>query len=426
MFKCYLTDIKGNILNPFMQGSIKYTPLLFPSECNKNEDSKIYYVILDGYAAVSESNNNLSAPIPFSILKSFCMNIHTKAEINFHVTGFNMYCIPCNNTKYVNIFIEIETEAEASALKKGPEKYSCIEEKQYDKMSMSTKKAYDTTIFCAATEIQYSICYLRADSSQYNAIGISDKKIYTNADELTEYGNNGIPSPDTVSYCSLFINGSIQPQCNYIIREGCLELITSDTPINNQIVSIEFLTFKDKYGNKLNTSYNQCVFVSDGVKRRFTNADVVTLYSTIKIPDTNDISYWNLYINGVLQPQKNYCIKKGVLQLLTADVPLANQKIVLETVTITNNAGCLVKASVYTYNTVSDGSKVYTDKNEMRRYGCRGIISPDKCTCYDLFVNGLLQPKASYYIAEGYLIFTTEDAPDINNIITLRYIIIIQ
>lgn len=399
MFKCFLTDIKGNILNPFMPNSLKYTLLKFPVERSTYNKAKINYVMIDGYAAVSESKNNLSAPIPFSILKSFCMDISSSDEAVFSVNSFNIYGTSCNNGKNVDIVVEVSTRV-------------C--------------ENNNSTIFYAAAELEYKVCYLKAESSQYNAECSCGKKIYTDEDELTEYGSCGILSPDTVSYYSLFINGYIQPQCNYILHKGYFELTTADTPQDNHIISVEFITFKDRYGKMLNTVYNQLVFISDGTKRRFANCDIIPSSSTTEIPDTEKISYWNLYINGVLQPQKNYCIKKGILELLTADTPADGQKIVLEAVTVTNNAGCLVKASVYTFNAVSDGSKVYTDKNEICRYGCRGIISPEKCTCFDLFVNGLLQPKANYHVYEGHLIFTTDDCPTPNDIITLRFIIIIQ
>ncbi|WP_249872159.1 DUF4183 domain-containing protein [Oceanobacillus saliphilus] len=49
-------------------------------------------------------------------------------------------------------------------------------------------------------------------------------RIYTNEDELTEYGQCGILNPSEVSYYNLFVNGVLQPEILYDVKEGYLIL----------------------------------------------------------------------------------------------------------------------------------------------------------------------------------------------------------
>ena len=58
---------------------------------------------------------------------------------------------------------------------------------------------------------------LHADTYQYNALSDGVKRIYTNNDELTQYGDKGILDPNDVSSFGLFINGVLQPKVNYEI-----------------------------------------------------------------------------------------------------------------------------------------------------------------------------------------------------------------
>lgn len=85
---------------------------------------------------------------------------------------------------------------------------------------------------------------LYADVYQYNALSDGIKKIYTNNDEIEEYGDRGILDPDSVSYFNLFINGVLQPKVNYEIQEGLLTLKTEDVPLKDSPVIITFVTFR--------------------------------------------------------------------------------------------------------------------------------------------------------------------------------------
>lgn len=82
---------------------------------------------------------------------------------------------------------------------------------------------------------------LQVETFLYNAISDGIKHIYTNADELTQYGNNGILNPNSVSYMNLFINGILQPSVNYQVQEGLLILTTPDVPENGVSISLQFI-----------------------------------------------------------------------------------------------------------------------------------------------------------------------------------------
>ena len=95
---------------------------------------------------------------------------------------------------------------------------------------------------------------LNADIYQYNALSDGIKKVYTSNDELKEYGNRGILSPDSVSYYNLFINGILQPEINYEIQKDLLLLKTEDAPLKDSTIIIFFVTFKDEEFTKLNSA----------------------------------------------------------------------------------------------------------------------------------------------------------------------------
>ena len=82
---------------------------------------------------------------------------------------------------------------------------------------------------------------LKADVYQYNTVA-KGKSIYTNDDELTTYGNQGILNPEKVSYINLFINGVIQPKTNYLVSEGILELTLEPLPIEGAPIILQFIT----------------------------------------------------------------------------------------------------------------------------------------------------------------------------------------
>lgn len=98
---------------------------------------------------------------------------------------------------------------------------------------------------------------LKADVYQYNALSDGEKRIYTDQDELIEYGTRGILDPNDISYFELFINGVLQPSVNYEIIKGFLLLKTEDIPKKGVIIIINFVTFKQEEPTKLNSAIAQ-------------------------------------------------------------------------------------------------------------------------------------------------------------------------
>ncbi len=98
------------------------------------------------------------------------------------------------------------------------------------------------------------------------------------------------------------------------------------------------------------------------MKKIFTNSDELKQYGNKGIPSINEVSYLNLYTNGVLQPKTNYKVKKGVLELTTTDVPPKGALIILESVFVKGPQDQLIKTEVWQYNAYSEEQKIYTMK----------------------------------------------------------------
>ncbi|MCY9020136.1 DUF4183 domain-containing protein [Priestia megaterium] len=73
---------------------------------------------------------------------------------------------------------------------------------------------------------------------------------------------------------------------------------------------------------------------SDGQKRVYTNNDGVAEYGTTEILAPGEVSYINLFINGILQPQINYEVEEGKLTLLTDEVPEKDVPLTLQFILI--------------------------------------------------------------------------------------------
>lgn len=163
--------------------------------------------------------------------------------------------------------------------------------------------------------------------------------------------------------------------------------------------------------------------ISDGIKRVYTNNDDLVGYGGEGIPFPADVSYYNLYVNGVLQPKVNYVITKGRLEFVTADIPAKGETILLRYLIFQNRYE--VRVTDYQYFSESDGQqRIYTNADEIKKYGCHGIPGPEKVSYYNLFVNGVLQPVSNYEVKEGILELKTVDVPQKGLSVILESIII--
>jgi hypothetical protein len=139
----------------------------------------------------------------------------------------------------------------------------------YLKSKILTIKKYpekwQNILFCEGICLSREQNILSADVYQYNALSDGIKKIYTNDDELTEYGDRGILDPNSVSYFNLFINGVLQPKVNYEIEEGLLTLKTEDVPLKNSPIIVTFVTFKCRKSSGLNSAKARGLLPSGGI-----------------------------------------------------------------------------------------------------------------------------------------------------------------
>ncbi|HZX21575.1 MAG TPA: DUF4183 domain-containing protein, partial [Clostridia bacterium] len=101
---------------------------------------------------------------------------------------------------------------------------------------------------------------------------------------------------------------------------------------NNVVVMIAEMTgaFHNRNGEIIKVENYQYNTVSDGVKKEFTNDDELIMYGDRGIPDPNNVSLFNLYINGVLQPKTNYIVEPGLLTLTVTESPIKGAPIILE------------------------------------------------------------------------------------------------
>lgn len=81
-------------------------------------------------------------------------------------------------------------------------------------------------------------------SHEFFVISNGEKRTYIESDALSDYGNQKILDPDTVSYMNLFINGILQPKMNYEVAEGKVTLLTEDIPFKGCPIILQMIIFK--------------------------------------------------------------------------------------------------------------------------------------------------------------------------------------
>ncbi|MGE4485482.1 MAG: DUF4183 domain-containing protein [Oscillospiraceae bacterium] len=321
----------------------------------------------------------------------------------------------------VKVFIDIDTEVRSCAYADVIVQTTASPLKSGESVCINVKRVFDCVCFNSRTCVTYEML-LTAKLYQYNALSDGIKKIYTNEDELKEYGGSGILSPDDVSFYNLFINGLLQPDVNYTISAGQLDLLSIDIPPKDETVIIAYVIFGKNHDKSVYVTNDNYVTVSTGTKRVFTDSDELLMYGDKGIPSPDDVSYFNLYINGALQPKVNYSVEEGILTLETSNIPPQGAMIILESLTIKDSDGKLLKAEVYEYNARSEGNKIYTDKDEIAMYGDEGISNPSLSSYHNLFVNGVIQPQINYSVREGLLTLNTLDAPKTGVPVTLQFV----
>ncbi len=168
-----------------------------------------------------------------------------------------------------------------------------------------------------------------------------------------------------------------------------------------------------------NYQYNT---VSDGSKFQFTEDDELKAYGDRGIPAPEEVSFFSLFINGVLQPKTNYTVEPGLLTLTTDKPPIKGAPIILEYFVIKYKGGPLLNAETYEYNAFAKTGKNYGDADEIEMYGNRGLLNPHHTSYQNLFINGVLQPSPIYTVEEGSLLLEVENPPIENAPVTLQFV----
>ena len=101
------------------------------------------------------------------------------------------------------------------------------------------------------------------------------------------------------------------------------------------ICFLEFLEEIQKMKNSpLKVETFQYYTISDGEKKVYTDVDELPYYGKVGIKDPKDISFTNLFINGILQPPALFSIQKGILTLKSIEPPLKGTPIIVQFIKI--------------------------------------------------------------------------------------------
>ena len=403
---CRLCDENGKILNAYDKNAIKFHELTSSERqlkrawiySGRTENEYPVLVSIEGFVAVSIGVRNLSAPIPFRIVQWTWVCAPRCAKLNFIVNNFICQAMFASAQR-LKILIKIEIVVRSQILidpfNGQQEPPACIAETD------------DAGRMLSKTCLLYGIGHLKAEVIEYNALSDGEKRVYTNSDNIKEYGGNGILDPCEVSCYNLYVNGVLQPKVDYVIKRGRLEFVTEDIPAKGQTILLRYIVFWNK--DAVHVTDYQYFAISDGQKRIYTDADAIKKYGHHGIPGPCEASYYNLFINGVLQPRVNYEVEKGVLKLKTRDVPSEGQPVILESVIISDPCGRFYRVETYQYDTLSRSRRIYDAGNELSSGD--GILAPWQSSYQDVFVNAVNQPKADYRTMDGYLVLVTEDLP---------------
>ena len=418
---CRLCDKNGTVLNAYKQNSIKFTELTSSESRFKRcvrlmsgrvVDISIAKILIEGYVSVSIDGHNFSAPVPFSIVQRVCIYAPGHAVLKFAVINFVCQAVSLQRgyVDIVRIMVAIETRVSALAYKK----------KQVgNELSVNVNEEAAAVRMLSRACLIHGLVPISAESYQYTALSDGVKRVYTNEDELKEYGDKGILSPDEVSYYNLYVNGVLQPKVNYIMAKGRLGFVTEDIPSPGATVIIKYVTFKRN--KSINMTDDQYYTIADGIKREYANEDALRKYSTNGIPGPDEVSYYNLYVNGVLQPKQNYVVQKGLLKFIATDIPQEGRSIILESIAIKDACGHFLEVEDYQYDTIADESRIFCSGDDVMLYG-EGILAPWETSYQNLLINAVNQPDTNYKVSDHCLILRTTDLPTAGSPLTLQSI----
>jgi len=367
----------------------------------------------------------ISPPIPFCILESIGISFPKGGTLTFRVRDFHCCAVPHWGgeplaVEQIELLVSIETAAFSQKAVNLLVPQVDSQMQVINRICIYTNMLCDSVRFCSGCRIRCKSTTLRAEVSHYYTIADGVKRTYYDSDELKKYGNRGLLSPQEVSYYNVFVNGVLQPKTNYFLKKGELTFTTPDIPAKGRPIIVLFTTWKDFDGRIMDVISWQYNAVSDGTKKLYTDSDEIKEYGNCGIPSPNEVSYFNLYSNGVLQPKENYQVRKGILKLTTSDAPVKGAPVILESILILNSCGQLYRTEIQAYHAYSNGGKIYTNQDEIKMYGTDGILGPREDSYQNLFINAVLQPPVDYQVREGCLILETANNPTVGAPIILQ------
>lgn len=421
---CHLTDKNGRTLSPFSPHAItcrdltpgKKRPAAGAFPATSCGGQKLFFIAIEGYVAAFAAGQSLSPPIPFCITRPLLLCAPDHAALHFSVTEFRCRAAASCGLEHgvideIDFSLEIESVVSACAditlavpsLDPGSGRAETV--------CIHTQRVFDSLCFAGKTRFTYCRL-LHATVTQYTALAEAEKRHYTNRDALPGYGVPYIFAPTPASYCNLFVNGVLQPQANYAISEGHLTFLTADLPPKGAAVILECITFLPHCESQISASNQYFVATCRAAQRLYTDADALPQYGGHGIPAPCDVSFLNLYVNGILQPTVNYAVEKGMLTLTCTDLPPCGAPLVLEAVSVRDASCRLLHAGLSQYQARCDGKKkCFTDCDELHAYGHGGIPDPARASYQTLSVNAVLQPDSLYTLHKGCLTLHTDEAP---------------
>ena len=408
-FPCYLSDRNGTALNPYAPDSIRYKNLSGAGDYGEQpvlgqlgeiRTCATAAVLLEGYITLCACAGRLLRIVPFRSIRTVLLPFQPSGPLVFRTIGFRCkaaaVCVPDNPlADDAEITIRVESGVSFSG---GP-----------DGGPLNTVFRSCICLPCCLPPLHFS-------THQYQATGDGTRRVYTNADQNLTYGCTEIPDPDSVSFCRLFVNGVLQPQAAYALKRGRLEFLTEDVPPDGVPITLFFAELMCRDRRKVTVESGYYVTASDGVRSLYTDGDAWIPYSSGGIPAPREVSCWNLYVNGVLQPQETYQMEQGLLRLCA--VPGKGEPIVLEFMRVRVPSGRLLGGLVLQYVAYAKGCHVFTDRDAASIYDSSRIVLPPFSSYQNVYVNSVVQPRFVYRVGAGRLVFVSSDAPAVGQPVT--------
>lgn len=404
---CYLTDRYGKILDVCNPNALIYREdriseqyeIYGMSAAGKVMIKQIFNLIMDGFVGYYECGEKMLQPIPFHIVTriSICKELGSTTQYKLH--NFHGIAI-ITNDGYGNEQVEIQLRVGTTVI--AAQEYEVVSTVKY----RCKQQLLKTQIY------------------QYNAIGNGERRVFTNADEIAEYGQQGILSPWDVSYYDVFVNGMLLPQSDYVITKGKLQFNTIDVPSNGQIINVIFVTIKSESGYILRGELSHYSAKANGTKNCYTDEDELIEYGRSGIPDVSYCSLISLYVNGCIQPKANYSIDEQRLCFATDEIPSDGTILILESIRLYGLAGQLLRMRESQFVTKSNGTYVLQSTDKMEDYESDSIPNPNCYSFQHLYTNGIIQPKDHYLERKDVIRFRTDSPVVEGAAITLQSIAI--